>query len=338
MGPVLCRARYTWYPLRLKMSKKASSGPCFTPRLPDSERPSYPPFFPFLLRHGIMDPLKAATMSTLLALLVYPIYERAVAEWKAMQWSETGFITAALVFVSTSMFFGYNSIYLCFEKYGLFERYRIGRSPGQQKATENNFSFTLIRAAIGKLLINPWLLYFGLVPAMQYYGAPAYDSAISSPLELLRQFHIAYWFNEFFFYWTHRLVHHPRLYRFHKEHHNYTGTIGFAAEHAGPLEQIFSNIGPTIGGCVFFGRHPFVLLIWITVRLFETYDGHSGYCFAGSWLSRIGLFHTSSGYHDYHHTYSFRGNFGHPLLDYCCGTMDYWVRDGGTAGYMQSQL
>jgi len=40
-------------------------------------------------------------------------------------------------------------------------------------------------------------------------------------------------FLEFSFYTSHRLLHHPRFYkRFHREHHEYTGTIGFASEHA----------------------------------------------------------------------------------------------------------
>jgi len=317
-------------------SKAASSGPCFTPRLPASERPTYPDFFPFLLRHGIKPTIQASVLSTLVAVLSFPLYDSAVLFWKAKQWPEQGFITASLVFVTTAMFFGYNSMYLLFEHLHLFEQYKIARRPGQQKATDKNFRFTLTRAAIGKLFINPWVIWFG-VPVLKSFGQPAFDSAIPSKLEMFRQFLIAYWFNEFFFYWAHRAFHDSRLYRFHKEHHNYTGTIGFAAEHAGLLEQIVANITPTVGGCIFFGRHPFVLLVWIVIRLNETYDGHSGYCFAGTWLSRVGLLHTSTGYHDYHHTFSFRGNFGHPLLDYCCGTMDYWLKDGGSTGYVESQ-
>ena len=41
------------------------------------------------------------------------------------------------------------------------------------------------------------------------------------------------------FYWSHRLLHHPRLYKhFHKQHHEYRGTIGFAAEYAHFVEQV----------------------------------------------------------------------------------------------------
>jgi hypothetical protein len=41
------------------------------------------------------------------------------------------------------------------------------------------------------------------------------------------------------FYWTHRLFHSKYFYaKYHKQHHEYAGTIGFAAEYAHPLEQI----------------------------------------------------------------------------------------------------
>merc|ERR1711939_319025 len=236
-----------------------------------------------------------------------------------------------------SMFFGYNSIYLTIERLRLLEHYRIGRTPGRQKSTAANLSFTLIRAAIGKALINPLLVWYVLHPIMIACGSPPFDAPVPSTIVMAGQFSIAYWFNEFFFYWGHRLLHTERLYAtFHKEHHNYTGTVGFAAEHAGIVEQILSNIGPTMGGCVLFGRHPFVLLVWIAKRLFSTYDGHSGYCLSGTYLVRMGLLNCTA-YHDYHHSFSFRGNFGHPFLDYCFGTMDYWVKDGGESGYVHLQ-
>lgn len=42
------------------------------------------------------------------------------------------------------------------------------------------------------------------------------------------------------FYLTHRSLHHKSLYaRFHKQHHEYTGTIGFAAEYAHPFETVY---------------------------------------------------------------------------------------------------
>jgi sterol desaturase/sphingolipid hydroxylase (fatty acid hydroxylase superfamily) len=46
-------------------------------------------------------------------------------------------------------------------------------------------------------------------------------------------------FLEFGFYWAHRFLHHPLLYaRLHKQHHEYKGPIGFAAEYATVGEQV----------------------------------------------------------------------------------------------------
>ena len=121
--------------------------------------------------------------------------------------------------------------------------------------------------------------------------------------------------------------------RVHKRHHEYTASVGFAAEYAHPFEQIVSNQGPTVLGCLLIGSHLGVWLVWLTVRLLRTYEGHCGYCFKGTWLAKIGVLHGSA-YHDFHHADN-RGNFGGPeYLDALCGTQDAWLKIGGTEGYM----
>jgi len=42
-------------------------------------------------------------------------------------------------------------------------------------------------------------------------------------------------------YVSHRLLHHPKLYRFHKQHHIYTSPHVLAGLYAHPIEYIFSN-------------------------------------------------------------------------------------------------
>ena len=50
------------------------------------------------------------------------------------------------------------------------------------------------------------------------------------------------------------------------------------------------------------GAHPLVFLVWLAWRLEETLEAHSGYCFAGSWLHKIGLTNSDqAAYHDHHH-------------------------------------
>ncbi len=79
------------------------------------------------------------------------------------------------------------------------------------------------------------------------------------------------------FYWSHRLLHHPAMYKhFHKQHHEYKGTIGFAAEYASPVEQVVSNYLSTVGMVVYLGVHPLFWLVWLAYRLLQTYETHSG--------------------------------------------------------------
>ena len=86
--------------------------------------------------------------------------------------------------------------------------------------------------------------------------------------------------------------------------------------------MLLSNILPTIGGVVLFGcHHPYCVIIWITMRLEQTYMAHSDYAFKNTLLDYVGLAHTDSAiFHDHHHTTN-RGNFvGNMMWDYV-----WWV-------------
>ena len=103
---------------------------------------------------------------------------------------------------------------------------------------------------------------------------------------------IAHLHNDLGFYWSHRTFHHKPFYkRFHKQHHSFVGTISPATEFAHPVEDILSNILPTIGGIVFFGRPHYALWVWLVLRLQQTYETHSGYCLSGTWLDFVWITH-----------------------------------------------
>ncbi len=79
------------------------------------------------------------------------------------------------------------------------------------------------------------------------------------------------------FYWSHRWLHHPSIYKYvHKQHHEYRGTIGFAAEYAHLVEQVVSNYIGVAGLVVILRVHPLLWLTWLAYRLCQTYEGHSG--------------------------------------------------------------
>mmetsp|Transcript_23425 Transcript_23425/g.23170 ORF Transcript_23425/g.23170 Transcript_23425/m.23170 type:complete len:110 (+) Transcript_23425:2-331(+) len=46
-----------------------------------------------------------------------------------------------------------------------------------------------------------------------------------------------------FFYWSHRLLHTPLFYSIiHKQHHEYTNTIGIASEYSSPIDFILTSV------------------------------------------------------------------------------------------------
>jgi sterol desaturase/sphingolipid hydroxylase (fatty acid hydroxylase superfamily) len=94
--------------------------------------------------------------------------------------------------------------------------------------------------------------------------------------------------NDLLFYVFHRFFHHNSLYQYiHKQHHEYKGSIGFAAEYAHFIEALTANLIPTFFGGIVLGVHLVVWSAWLTCRLLETYETHSGYDFG--YLSFYGM-------------------------------------------------
>jgi sterol desaturase/sphingolipid hydroxylase (fatty acid hydroxylase superfamily) len=232
------------------------------------------------------------------------------------------------------LYIAVNGSFLLIERFELFEEYKLSRKPIQVPTVEL-IRRTWAEAGFGQIVAGPLIVYFGYPLFTATFGMPALDAPLPGLWDMWYQYALAHLFNDVGFYFSHRFVHSKSLYPLiHKQHHTYTGTIGFAAEFAHPVETIVSNQLPTVGGCIFFGRHPLVFLMWVGARLQQTYEGHSGYCFAGSALHTIGLTNAeTAAYHDYHHTGN-RGNFGAMWLDWLFGTMDAWVKLGGLDGYV----
>ncbi|XP_006815583.1 fatty acid hydroxylase domain-containing protein 2-like [Saccoglossus kowalevskii] len=117
---------------------------------------------------------------------------------------------------------------------------------------------------------------------------------------------------EIFFYYSHRLFHHPYIYkRVHKKHHEWTAPIGLVAVYAHPIEHVLCNIIPVFSGSLIFGSHLLSVWLWLFVAMWGTTIHHSGYHFP---------LLLSSEFHDFHHlkfNYCF-GLLG--VLDYLHGT------------------
>lgn len=192
-----------------------------------------------------------------------------------------------------------------------------------------------------------------LVLPSAYVGYPIFQSfaqEMDAPLPtygvMLKTLAVFILSNEFLFYWVHRVLHSKLLYKhIHKKHHEFSASVGYAAEYAHPLEGAVANQFCTLWGLfvyplVFRSRcHPMAFFVSLGQRLQEAYHGHSGYCFSissnekQSWLSSIFFgMNRQTAHHDFHHTHN-QGNFGSLFFDWMFGTMDHYQNLNGYEGY-----
>lgn len=109
-----------------------------------------------------------------------------------------------------------------------------------------------------------------------------------------------------YFYWTHRLIHHPGVFRFiHRTHHRFKAPTPWAAFAFHPLEALISmGIVPLIIFTMPF--HQWALVCFISFMVLHNVLIHLGFQIKGFWFSRH-QYTTLD--HDYHHLKG-HGNYG----------------------------
>ena len=114
-----------------------------------------------------------------------------------------------------------------------------------------------------------------------------------------------------YFYWTHRLMHHGRLFRLlHQTHHRSMSPTPWAAYAFSPGEALIqAGIGPLIVFTI--PTHPAAFGIFMTWQIAFNVFGHCGYeIFPRRFFrSRAGLLFNSITHHALHHE-KFRANYG----------------------------
>lgn len=122
---------------------------------------------------------------------------------------------------------------------------------------------------------------------------------------VLTQLAIFFVLEDAWHYWLHRGLHYGVFYKYiHKQHHRYAAPFGLTAEYAHPIEVAllgFGTVGIPVIYCYFTRNlHLFTICLWITLRLFQAVDAHSGYEFPWS-LHHFLPFWAGADHHDEHH-------------------------------------
>jgi sterol desaturase/sphingolipid hydroxylase (fatty acid hydroxylase superfamily) len=224
--------------------------------------------------------------------------------------------TVGMYLMNIVVFWGLNAILYVFYHFNLFPEKRInkGEMPPQDLINE-----CLIHLGVNHFLIYPVAVYFAF-PLFKHFGMEI-NAPVPPVSVFLRDFAVSIALNDTLFYWAHRMLHHASIYQYiHKKHHRFNMSIGIASAFAHPVEDVLANLIPTLVGCMIMGSHVVVLWAWLTLRLMETIDAHSGYSFSFSPFHLL-PFQGGADRHDFHHSKNV-GCYGSFTIfwDWLCGT------------------
>lgn len=122
---------------------------------------------------------------------------------------------------------------------------------------------------------------------------------------------LAIFWHDTYFYWTHRLMHHPKLFPyFHKVHHLSHNPTPWAAFAFHPLEAVV-EAGVLIFMVILIPMHPIAIFLFLIFMVIMNVLGHTGYeifpkHFLKTWF---GSWQNTPTHHNMHHQLG-KGNYG----------------------------
>lgn len=187
-----------------------------------------------------------------------------------------------------------------------FSRFRIQKifPKKQDYYREIGYSFLtfFIFALIGVILFQP-----AVRPHTQIYTDISAYGWVYFGISIL----LALLIHDAYFYLTHRLMHHARLFRlFHLTHHKSTNPSPWAAFAFNPLEAVVEG-SVIIVIALLIPIHQLAILAFLFIMTVFNVIGHLGYKIYPQWLvqSRLGKWLNTSTNHNMHHKF-FKGNYG----------------------------
>jgi hypothetical protein len=200
----------------------------FSPKV--NPQPPYPSLV-YIIKHFIFEVFwQGGIWGTVLFALLFPSYQRFYTFC-----TESYHISAPMFFclmTSLSHTFCYAVFNLTFDymdKHNILAKYKMERKPYQTPKPALRKKL-FVEAIIGQLVTSPLTTYF-LYPVFCHFGMLDFTAPHPTMQSLFFTFATAHMFNDVGFYFAHRLAHSKPIYaKIHKQHHEFAGTIGFAAE------------------------------------------------------------------------------------------------------------
>lgn len=205
---------------------------------------------------------------------------------------------SALFYLGTMLapmlaFWGTNGLLLLVDVTGrpsFITRYRV--QPDKNSPVDQGKLWHAIKQVVFNQVFVSGPMVMGIYHLTSWRGEPC-SPQLPSFQRGLMELAVCVVVEELMFYYSHRLFHHPGLYKhFHKQHHEWTAPIGVVSIYAHPVEHVMSNMLPAVLGPLLLGSHLTTTSLWYCMALISTTVSHCGYHLP---------FLPSPEFHDFHH-------------------------------------
>jgi sterol desaturase/sphingolipid hydroxylase (fatty acid hydroxylase superfamily) len=172
------------------------------------------------------------------------------------------------------------------------------------KQIKREIKNTIITAAVGAL-ISTIMIYVSTKGYTQIYFTFS-----SHPFFSIAGFLLLLFIDDTWFYWVHRLLHHPKLFKYiHIEHHKSNNVNPFTSMSFHFAEPLLLTIWIIPVSFIMPIYAPVLGLIQV-YGLLDNIKGHLGYEFYPKWWHKTWFkYFTTSTHHNMHHS-KFNGNYG----------------------------
>lgn len=213
-------------------------------------------------------------------------------------------LASALLLIGCLMGLAYFLVWKMFAR--RLAHLRIQQRPRADRAQIRRELLNALPNALVGAVFSSIVIYLGQLGYTQIYT----DFSAHSPWLSLGGFVIVLLIDDTWFYWMHRLLHHPRIYRYiHREHHKSIDVTPFTSMSFHFLEPLLLTlwIFPVAFWIPVYAPVLAAVQIWGTL---ENIKSHLGYELYPAWFNHSILrFMTSSTHHNLHHS-RFKGNYG----------------------------